>query len=146
MYWIWYYYYINITRKSDYVCIVCILFIIIIISVWLGLLFNFVVFLSNRNEPVSDVALQHLIDVERDHHQRIVENILKTIVPKIKDFHLLLINPPAVSIFIYFFFYLHIDLIINSIRIIIRVVDMVGCGILRYKAWLYNLLPIYNLQ
>lgn len=54
--------------------------------------------LFDRNEPVSDTALQLLIDGEKEHHKKIICNIVRSIQPRINDLHALLLAPPPVSI------------------------------------------------
>lgn len=46
---------------------------------------------------MSDTALQLLIDAEKDHHKKVISNIVRAIQPKMNDLHALLLNPPAVS-------------------------------------------------
>lgn len=53
-------------------------------------------FVDFRNEPVSDTALQMLIDAEKEHQKNIVANIVRSMQPRINDLHALLIDPPSV--------------------------------------------------
>lgn len=46
---------------------------------------------------MSDTALQFLADAEKEHHKKIVGNILKQIRLRVKDLVELLKNPPLVS-------------------------------------------------
>lgn len=50
------------------------------------------------NEPVSDTALQFLADSEKEHHRKIIANIVQQIKPRVKELHELLVNPPTVSV------------------------------------------------
>lgn len=50
-----------------------------------------------RTENITDSALQFLADAEKEHHKRIVANIVRQIQPRINDLHDLLMNPPPVS-------------------------------------------------
>ncbi|XP_031622169.1 serine/threonine-protein phosphatase 6 regulatory subunit 3-B [Contarinia nasturtii] len=47
------------------------------------------------NEPASDTALQYLADAEKEHHKRIIANIVQQIKPRVKELHELLVNPPT---------------------------------------------------
>lgn len=64
------------------------------------LIAHWLIFLQifDRNEPVSDTALQLLIDGEKEHHKKIICNIVRSIQPRINDLHALLLAPPPVSI------------------------------------------------
>lgn len=50
----------------------------------------------NRNAPASDTALQYLINSEYEHHKTVVLGLINSIIPTVKTFHNILINPPKV--------------------------------------------------
>lgn len=58
---------------------------------------RFVVIYFHSNEPASDTALQYLADAEKEHHKKIIANIVQQIKPRVKELHELLVNPPPVS-------------------------------------------------
>jgi serine/threonine-protein phosphatase 6 regulatory subunit 3 len=48
-------------------------------------------------EPVSQSALQQMIDAEKEHHDEIVASLMVIIQPRVHQLFELLINPPTVS-------------------------------------------------
>lgn len=58
---------------------------------------GFVIICTDSNEPASDTALQYLADAEKEHHKKIIANIVQQIRPRVKELHELLVNPPPVS-------------------------------------------------
>lgn len=49
-------------------------------------------------EPVSQSALQQIIDAEKEHHDEIVTSLMVIVQPRVHDLFELLVNPPMVSI------------------------------------------------
>jgi serine/threonine-protein phosphatase 6 regulatory subunit 3 len=52
-------------------------------------------------EPVSQSALQQIIDAEKEHHDEIVASLMSIIQPRVHQLFELLLNPPVVSIYNY---------------------------------------------
>lgn len=50
-------------------------------------------------EPVSQSALQQMIDAEKEHHDEIVASLMGIIQPRVHQLFELLLNPPTVSYF-----------------------------------------------
>lgn len=48
-------------------------------------------------EPVSQSALQQMIDAEKEHHDEIVASLMEIIQPRVHQLFELLLNPPTVS-------------------------------------------------
>lgn len=48
-------------------------------------------------EPVSQSALQQMIDAEKEHHDEIVASLMVIIQPRVQQLYELLLNPPVVS-------------------------------------------------
>lgn len=51
-----------------------------------------------RQQPVSDTALQLIIDAEKQHHDNVVRTISNEILPRLCDFHGLIEKNPKVCI------------------------------------------------
>ncbi|CAO1345403.1 unnamed protein product [Diamesa serratosioi] len=51
-------------------------------------------------EPVSQSALQQMIDTEKQHHDNIVSSLMIIIQPRIQELHELLLNPPVKTDFV----------------------------------------------
>lgn len=49
-------------------------------------------------EPVSQSALQQMIDAEKEHHDEIVISLMEIIQPRVQQLFELLLNPPVVSL------------------------------------------------
>lgn len=58
---------------------------------------GFVSFTSS-NDPLSDTASQFLADTEKEHHKKIIANLLQQVLPRIEKLHEVLVNPPPVRI------------------------------------------------
>lgn len=67
------------------------------------IIFSYFLCFNYSNEPVSDTALQFLADAEKEHHKKIIANIVHQIQPRVKELHELLVNPPPVKLFLFFF-------------------------------------------
>lgn len=52
-------------------------------------------------EPVSQTALQQIIEAEKEHHDEIVASLMSIVQPRVHDLFELLLNPPIVSWFIF---------------------------------------------
>jgi serine/threonine-protein phosphatase 6 regulatory subunit 3 len=50
-------------------------------------------------EPVSQTALQQMIDAEKEHHDEIVALLMSIVQPRVHDLFELLLNPPMVSLY-----------------------------------------------
>lgn len=50
-------------------------------------------------EPVSQSALQQMIDAEKEHHDKIVRSLMVIVQPRVQKLFELLLNPPTVSHF-----------------------------------------------
>jgi serine/threonine-protein phosphatase 6 regulatory subunit 3 len=48
-------------------------------------------------EPVSQTALQQIIDAEKEHHDEIIASLMSIIQPRVHQLFELLLNPPVVS-------------------------------------------------
>lgn len=57
------------------------------------------------NEPASDTALQYLINTEYEHHKTVVLGLINSIIPFLKSFHDILLNPPEVCFIKKFIYY-----------------------------------------
>lgn len=64
------------------------------IQVLLNLLENPII-----QEPVSQSALQQMIDAEKEHHDEIVSSLMVIVQPRVQKLFELLLNPPSVSDF-----------------------------------------------
>lgn len=64
------------------------------IQVLLNLLENPII-----QEPVSQSALQQMIDAEKEHHDEIVSSLMVIVQPRVQKLFELLLNPPSVSRF-----------------------------------------------
>lgn len=65
------------------------------IQVLLNLLENPII-----QEPVSQSALQQMIDAEKEHHDEIVSSLMVIVQPRVQKLFELLLNPPSVSDFL----------------------------------------------